>query len=47
MARLLVKHVNQLVTCDDNDRVLQHVNVLTEDSVIVQISEGEERNCYE
>lgn len=30
MAKLLVKHVNYLVTCDDEDTVLQHVNVLIE-----------------
>lgn len=41
MARLLVKHVNHLVTCDDNDRILQHVNVLIEDGVITRISEEE------
>ena len=37
MARLLVKHIEHLVTCDDSDRVLQDVNVLAEDGVITRI----------
>lgn len=41
MAKLLVKHVNYLVTCDNEDTVLRHVNVLIENGVITRISENE------
>lgn len=41
MATLLIKHVNHVVTCDDDDRVLQDVNVLVKDGVIAQISKEE------
>ena len=41
MAKLLVKNINKLITCDDNDRVLEHVNVLIENGVIIKISNEE------
>lgn len=38
MAKLLVKNVNYVVTCDDRDSVSEHVNILVEDGVITRIS---------
>ncbi|MCD8241636.1 MAG: amidohydrolase family protein, partial [Lachnospiraceae bacterium] len=34
---LLVKNVEYLVTCDDQDRVLEHVNVFVKDGVIISV----------
>ena len=38
MAELLLKNVGYLVTCDDEDRILRHVNVLVRDGVIDRIT---------
>ncbi len=40
MAKLLIKHISQLVTCDDADRVLQGVDILCEDGFITAIGEN-------
>ena len=36
---LLVKNARYLITCDDQDRLLEHVNLLVEDGVITYIGE--------
>lgn len=36
---LLVKNVKYLVTCDDNDRLLENVNIFVQDGVITYIGE--------
>ena len=38
MAELLLKNVGYLVTCDDEDRILRHVNVLVRNGVIDRIT---------
>ena len=38
---LLVKNARYLITCDDQDRLLEHVNLLVEDGVITYIGEEE------
>lgn len=38
---ILVKNIRYLVTCDGQDRVLEHVNMYAEDGVIVDISHKE------
>ena len=40
MAKLLIKSISQLVTCDDADRVLQGVDILCEDGFITAIGEN-------
>ena len=40
MSTLLIKNISQLVTCDDNDRVLNNVDVLCKDGFIEQIGAG-------
>lgn len=39
---LLIRNIRHLVTCDDQDRVLEHVNVLIRDGVIAAIGADEE-----
>ena len=34
MSTLLIKHIAQLVTCDDDDRVLTNVDLYCEDGFI-------------
>ncbi|MCI8477314.1 MAG: 8-oxoguanine deaminase [Oscillospiraceae bacterium] len=38
---LLVKHIAQLVTCDEEDRILQDAYVFVQDGVIAEIGQGE------
>ena len=38
MSTLLIKNISQLVTCDDNDQVLQNVDVLCKDGFIEKIA---------
>ena len=37
MSTLLIKHIAQLVTCDDDDRVLTNVDLYCEDGFIKAI----------
>lgn len=34
MAKLLLKHIRAAVTCDDQDRVLEHIDILCEEGRI-------------
>ncbi len=40
MAKLLIQNISQLITCDDQDRVLQGVDILCEDGFITAIGKG-------
>ena len=37
MSTLLIKNIHQLVTCDDEDRVLQNADIYCEDGFIKSI----------
>ena len=57
MSTLLIKHISQLVTCDDNDRVLTQVDILCKDGFIEKLGpnldatadrtiDGSHMRCY-
>ena len=41
MSKILIKNIDRIVTCDDEDRVLENASILIEDNLIKDIIEGD------